>query len=216
MDPLSLGKIVWVDVLLSGDNAIVIALAASLLPAGQRFWAMLAGTLSAIALRIVLTGSTSYLLSLPYLRVAGGLALLGVAIKMLGSGDEDDCQPQAKNLAMAVAAIVIADLSMSIDNILAIAVIAQGDVVLLAAGLAISMCFVIGGAAIITTFIERFPFLVWMGAGLLGYIAGETIGGDPIVTHYFPDLVIPLCGMAGVIVIIVVLFWRDTLKLGVE
>lgn len=181
---VSLAKIVWIDVLLSGDNAVVIALACAALPPHQRLVAMIAGTCLAVALRIALTGSASYLMELSYLKLGGGLALAFVAAKLLVPEEEGaDLHPPSR-LLKAIGTIVVADISMSIDNVIAVAAASYGNVLLLGIGLLISIPVVVGGASIISKFIERFPILVWAGAALLGWIAGEVIVSDPVVTQW--------------------------------
>lgn len=178
----SLGKIVWIDVLLSGDNAIVIALACAGLPRSQRLLAMCVGTGAAVLLRVALTGSASYLMTLPWLRLCGGAALLYVAIKLLIPDEDGDPAAKApRRLLAAMATIVVADASMSIDNVLAVAAAANGNVALLAVGLCLSIPIVVAGASAISEFIGRFPILVWAGAALLGWIAGGVIAGDSFV-----------------------------------
>jgi YjbE family integral membrane protein len=187
---INLGKIIWIDVLLSGDNALVIAMACHALPARQRFWGMVLGAAGAVALRITLTGLATTLLELPYLKLTGGLVLLlYIAPKMLVPSDDDDGKSPDR-LWAAIWTIVTADIIMSIDNVLAVAVAAQGSVLLIAVALALSIPFVVGGAAVITAFINRFPALIWFGAGLLGWIAGETIVSDPVIATYLRSDVI--------------------------
>lgn len=205
MDQLSfiaLGKIIWIDVLLSGDNAVVIALACLHLPPHRRPVAMIAGTVLAVALRIACTGSASYLMTLPYLKVLGGAALLYIATKLLApNGDDDGGVRSGSGMARAIIAIVIADISMSIDNVLAVAAAAAGNVVLLSIGLLISIPLVVGGASIISKIIDKLPILVWAGSALLGWIAGETIASDPLL-HTSADA-IPFLGAVGAIMVLV-------------
>lgn len=187
---VNLGKIIGIDILLSGDNALVIAMACYALPARQRFWGMILGAGGAVALRILLTGIATTLLELPYLKLIGGLILLlYIAPKMLVPDDSDEGDSPDR-LWAAVRTIVLADIIMSIDNVLAVAVAAQGSVLLLAIALALSIPFVVGGATIISAFLGRFPILIWAGAGLLGWIGGETIVSDPFVASYFRNNVI--------------------------
>lgn len=205
---ISLGKIIWIDVLLSGDNAVVIALACAHLPRGQRLVAMTVGTVAAVALRIAFTGSASYLMALPYLRIVGGAALAVIAVKLLmPNGGGDGAERAAGNMAKAIVTVVIADLSMSIDNILAVAAAAAGNVLLLSIGLVVSIPLCIGGASIISSVIDRFPILVWMGGALLGWIAGETIVQDPLLS--FDSYYTPIFGaVAAVLVLFAGAVWR--------
>ena len=179
---LSLGKIVWIDVLLSGDNALVIAMACRNLAPRQRLWGMVLGALAAVAMRVGCTGVIASLMTLPYLKVAGGLALLCVATKMLmPEGDGDSHGKSADRLLAAIRMIVVADIIMSVDNVIAVAAAADGSLLLLGAGLAISIPLIVSGAALISGLLSRFPFLIWAGGALLGFIAGEVIATDPVV-----------------------------------
>ena len=175
-------QIIWIDLLLSGDNAVVIALACRQLPPHQRVWGIAFGTLAAIVLRIVFTGLVTTLMTMPYLKLIGGVLLIWIAIKLLGGEeecDEDNVKPVA-NLWHAVRIIVIADAVMSLDNVIAIAMAAQGNHALLMFGLAVSIPLIMAGAALIISLLERFPIIVWGGAALLGWIAGEIIAKDPL------------------------------------
>jgi YjbE family integral membrane protein len=178
-------KIIWINVLLSGDNAVVIAMACAGLPARQRMWGMALGAAVAVLLRIIFTGVIASLLSLPYLKIAGGLALFYIAAKLLVPDDPDENDVQAaEHLWRAVKIVAIADIVMSLDNVIAIAAAAQGNMALLVLGLAISIPLIVGFAALIMSLLNRFPVLVWAGAALLGWIVGETIATDPVTTAY--------------------------------
>lgn len=172
-------KIVWIDVLLSGDNALIIALACQNLPPKKRFWGMILGALAAVTLRVAFTGVATTVMELPFLKAIGGIALTYIAAKMLLPQDEDKQVHQSEKLLAAVGVIVMADITMSIDNVVAVAAAAQGDVLLLAFGLLLSIPLIVSGAALISTVLNKFPVLLWAGAGLLGYIAGELIMSDP-------------------------------------
>jgi YjbE family integral membrane protein len=178
-------KIIWINILLSGDNAVVIAMACAKLPARQRLWGMTLGAGAAVLLRIIFTGVIATLLSLPYLKIAGGLALFYIAAKLLVPDDPDENDVQAtEHLWRAVRIVVIADIIMSLDNVIAIAAAAQGSMALMVLGLAISIPLIVGFAALIMSLLDRFPILVWAGAALLGWIVGETIATDPVTTSY--------------------------------
>lgn len=209
---IALGKIIWIDILLSGDNAVVIALACLHLPPNRRPVAMMAGTVLAVALRIACTGSASYLMTLPYLKILGGAALLYIATKLLAPNDDDDADVRAGHgMVRAIITIVIADISMSIDNVLAVAAAAAGNIMLLSIGLLISIPLVVGGASIISKIVDRLPMLVWAGSALLGWIAGETIASDPLLGAAAE--VIPFFGAVGVILVLVVgAVWRVCAK----
>lgn len=179
---LVLGKIIWLDVLLSGDNAVVIAAVCAGLPRSQRLAALIFGTVLAIGLRIGFTGSAAYLLTLTGLRLGGGIALLYIATKLLApNGDGDDKDRSASTLIGAIMAVGIADISMSIDNVLAVAATANGSMVLLAIGLLCSIPLIMCVAGGITRLIERFTILIWAGAALLAWVAGELIASDPLI-----------------------------------
>jgi len=180
---LALGKIIWVNVLLSGDNAVVIALAARSLPPKQQKRAIMIGSGAAIALRIVLTLVAAQLLLLPYLKLIGAALLLYIGVTLLLPEDENDGdgEPVAASMATAVRTILIADLVMSLDNVIAVAAAADGNIPLLVIGLATSIPLVIFGSTLLLKVIERFPLIVWAGAALLGFIAGEIAVTDPAV-----------------------------------
>ncbi|MDB5608125.1 MAG: hypothetical protein JWP25_5025 [Bradyrhizobium sp.] len=184
---LGLSKVVWIDILLSGDNALVIALACRGLAPRQRLWGMILGAGGAVAMRIVCTGAVSSLMELPYLKIVGGLALLYVATKLLVPDDGDSGVKPADKLWSAVRTIMIADIVMSIDNVIAVAAAAQGSLLLLSLALAISIPLIVAGAAIITGFLNRFPTLVWAGGALLGWIAGEVIATDAGLAPYLKE-----------------------------
>jgi YjbE family integral membrane protein len=180
---VAVAKIIWINILLSGDNAVVIAMACRGLPMPQRAWGMVFGAGFAVALRIVFTGVVASLMLLPYLKIAGGLALLYIAAKLLQPDDPQETPAEAvEHLWRAVRIIAVADAIMSLDNVIAIAAAVEGNMALLVLGLAISIPLIVAGAALIMALIERFPLLVWAGAALLGWIAGEVIASDPVVT----------------------------------
>ena len=187
---LALGQIIWITVLLSGDNAIVIALACRGLPANRRFLGIVLGALAAIVLRIIFTVFVQKLLELPYLKVIGGVLLLWVAYKLITQEEaSEDGVAASDNLWGAVRTIAIADVVMSLDNVLAIAAAAKGNYPLIILGLIISIPMIIGGATILTNILHRFPILVWAGAALLGWIAGDLIASDPVVVPYLQQAI---------------------------
>jgi YjbE family integral membrane protein len=182
---LAVGQLIWINVLLSGDNAVVIAMACRGLPARQRAWGMVLGAGVAVALRILFTGVVASLMTMPGLKIAGGLALLYIAAKLLvPDAPERDGPAAAEHLWRAVRLVALADIIMSLDNVIAIAAAAGGNMALLVLGLAISIPLIVAGAALIMALLDRFPILIWAGAGLLGWIAGEVIATDPLVTRY--------------------------------
>jgi len=181
---LAVGKIIWINVLLSGDNALVIALACRGLHPRQRVWGMTIGAGIAVILLILFTGIVATLMALPYLKLAGGLALLAIASKLLVPEDSGDDIKAGTSLWHAVRIVVIADIVMSLDNVIAVAAAANGQLPLLVLGLAISIPMIIAGAALIMMILDRMPILVWLGAALLGWIAGGVIATDPAVVPW--------------------------------
>jgi YjbE family integral membrane protein len=186
---LAVLQIIWIDVLLSGDNAVVIALACRKLPPNQRLWGVILGTIVAISLRVVFAGLITTLMQLAYLKLVGGVLLLWIAVKLLGS--EENCKTgqieSVDNLLRAIRIVAIADVVMSLDNVIAIAAVAEKfeapeSYALLMFGLAVSIPLIMAGAAIVMSVLERFPIVVWAGAALLGWIAGEIIAKDPLFT----------------------------------
>jgi YjbE family integral membrane protein len=179
---VAVGKIIWINVLLSGDNALVIALACRGLAPRQRLWGMILGAGVAVMLRIIFTGVVATLMELPYLKLVGGLALLVIAAKLLVPEEEDEEGVQsASHLWAAVQIVVVADIVMSLDNVIAVAAAANGSASLLILGLAISVPLIVAGAALIMALLNRLPVLIWAGAALLGWIAGEVIATDPVI-----------------------------------
>src|SRR5882724_2000579 len=179
---VALGKIMWINVLLSGDNALVIALACRGLEPRQRLWGMILGAGVAVILRIIFTGIVVTLMELPYLKLVGGLALVVIAAKLLVPDEEDEEGiKSASHLWAAVQIVAVADIVMSLDNVIAVAAAANGSVPLLILGLAISVPLIVAGAALIMALLNRLPILVWAGAALLGWIAGDVIATDPAI-----------------------------------
>ncbi|MGO9357263.1 MAG: TerC family protein [Xanthobacteraceae bacterium] len=177
----AVGKIIWINILLSGDNALVIALACRGLPPRQRMWGMAIGAGIAVVLLITFTAVVATLMALPYLKLVGGLALVVIAAKLLVPEDEGSEITAGTSLWHAVRIVVIADIIMSLDNVIAVAAAANGQLALLILGLAISIPIIIAGAALIMALLDRLPILVWLGAALLGWIAGDAIATDPAV-----------------------------------
>jgi YjbE family integral membrane protein len=176
---VAVGKIIWINVLLSGDNALVIAMACRGLAPRQRVWGMTIGAGIAVLLLIAFTGIVARLMVLPYLKLAGGLALLVIAARLLVPEDEGDDVTAGTSLWHAIQIVVIADIVMSLDNVIAVAAAANGEIPLLILGLAVSIPMIIAGAALIMLVLDRFPILIWLGAILLGWIAGDVIATDP-------------------------------------
>lgn len=186
---LALLGIVWVDVLLSGDNAVVIAMACQGLPPNRRWAGMLAGAGVAVVLRVFFSFIASDLMGYPGLGLLGGLMLVYIAIKLaLQESDEGKSRTVHTALWRVIVSIAFADLAMSSDNIMAIAALARGDVLLMAIGVLVSIPCVVLCSAIIGAALERFPVLVWLGAGLLGCVGGHLIADDPYITPIILDV----------------------------
>lgn len=210
-------QIIWINILLSGDNAVVIALACRDLPPRQRMWGMIVGAGVAVTLRIAFTLIVTTLMQLPYLKLVGGVALVYIAVKLLvPEDDEGDARIEpSQHLWRAVRIVAIADIIMSLDNVIAIAAAAKDSVLLLVIGLGISVPLIIAGAALVMTMLTRFPVLVWAGAGLLGWIAGELIGSDPAVLAFLSDQLgtgvlhnfAVLMGILGILIVIGMGWW---------
>lgn len=185
----ALGAIIWVNLLLSGDNAVVIALAARSLPAKQQKLAVFWGSAAAIIMRVVLTIFAVALLQLPYLKLVGGVLLLWIGVKLLVPEEGEEDIKAGSNMLEAVKTILIADLVMSLDNVIAVAAAAEqgpaaAKTVLLIAGLAISIPIVIFGSTLMLRLMERFPIIITLGGTLLGYIAGDIMVGDPAIKDW--------------------------------
>ena len=183
---IGLLKIIWINIILSGDNAVVIAMAARTLPEHQQRKAVLWGSGAAVIMRIALTVVAAKLLALPYLQIVGGLLLLWIGVQLLSEEDDEE-EGEAKHhgtMMAAIRTILIADLIMSLDNVIAVAAAAQGSLTLLILGLAISIPLVIFGATLMVKLMERFPIIVVAGAGLIGWVAGETIVGDAVLADF--------------------------------
>jgi len=207
---ISVVQIIWINVLLSGDNAIVIALACRNLPQKQRFAGMVLGTGVALLLRLIFAAVVSTLMLLPYVKIVGGLALFWIAVKLLVPGEDSaNGESSSDSLWRAVKLIAVADVVMSLDNVIAVAAVADGSLALLVFGLGISIPAIVAGANIIMAMLNYFPLIIWAGAGLLGWIAGDVIASDPIIASYAasfgpgaPEKVKLICaivGMAGTV-----------------
>jgi YjbE family integral membrane protein len=200
-------EIIGVNIVLSGDNAVVIALAARSLPQHQQRSAIILGSAAAIVLRIVLTTVAATVLALPYLKLAGSLLLLWIGVQLMMPGEEDDgsVQHAAAHLAAAVRTILVADLVMSLDNVIAVAAAAHGKLILLILGLAISIPLIVFGSTVLLKLMDRYPVVIKLGAGLLGYVAGEMLITEPVLEAYeqgqIVQVAIPLVGAFVVLAI---------------
>lgn len=214
---VALAQIMMINIVLSGDNAVVIALAARGLPVKQQKTAVLWGSGGAVVLRIVLTIIAVALLKIPYLQAAGGLLLVWIAYQLLTEEEDehaDAAQQSTGNLMGAVKTILIADVVMSLDNTLAIAGVANGDWTLLIVGLALSIPLVVFGSTIIMKLMDRFPVIVYVGAGLIAYTAGEMIEADKALQPYLPHFLhgAPYLAIALAVAVVGYGWWYNTRK----
>ena len=177
----ALGTIILLDILLGGDNAVVIAMAANKLSPALRKKAILIGTAGAVIIRLIMTFIAVWLLTIPYLQVIGGLILLPIAVKLLVPEEHHDNVKASDNLMGAIKTIIIADAAMGVDNVLAIAGASHGSFLLVAIGFLVSIPIIVGGSTIIGRLMDRFPVILYAGAGLLGWTAGSMIGQDKIL-----------------------------------
>lgn len=182
---VGLAQIIGVNIVLSGDNAVVIALAARSLPANQQKQAIFWGSAAAIIMRVVLTVVAVELLKTPWLKLIGAALLLWIGIKLLVPEEEhDDGGPAQSGLWAAVKTILIADLVMSLDNVIAVAAAARGDLLLLILGLLISIPLIIFGSTLLLKVMDRYPIIITIGAALLGWVAGDMSVTDPVVVDW--------------------------------
>ena len=187
----ALGSIILANIVLSGDNAVVIAMAARKLPDDQRQKAIFWGSAAAIVMRILLTLIAVQLLGLPYLKIVGAFLLVYIGVQLLAEGDdggEGDHKTVKDGMAAAVRTILIADLVMSLDNVIAVAAAAKGNTALLIIGLAVSIPLIIFGSTLLMKVMDRFPAIITMGAALLGFLAGEMFVTDPVDKDFFDKL----------------------------
>ena len=217
---LALGKIILLNIVLSGDNAIVIAMAARSLPADRQRQAIVYGSAGAVFFRIVLTVSALTLLALPYLKMIGAFLLFYIGTMLLAEEESEGQVPHHGTLAAAIRTILIADLVMSLDNVLGVAAAAKGNVALLAAGLVISIPLIAFGSSLILMLMQRVPAIIVLGAALLGYLSGEMLFADiavqPWLLAHLPshDWIVPgtaiemsLPGMVGAAAVVLCGRW---------
>jgi len=212
-----LGSIVVIDLLLAGDNALVIALAVRSLPRRQQLLGRVFGTMGAVVLRVALIAIATVLLKIPYMQLVGGLALVGIAVKLAcqASGAGDDVHVRSgRSLSQAIGIIMFADLVMSLDNVLGVAAAAHGDLRLVVFGIALSVPIVVWGSGVLARLMARFSWVVWVGSGILGYVAAEMFFADPAVTRWTngtPAIGYVLSAMMG-LVVVAVAWWKDRLR----
>jgi len=203
----ALGSIIWVNIILSGDNAVVIALAARSLPPRQQNKAIFWGSAAAIVMRVALTIIALEMLKWPWLKIVGAVLLvyIGVTLMLDDEDDEGDVGGQAGGLFVAIRTILIADLVMSLDNVIAVAAAAKGNVPLLVIGLALSIPLIIFGSTLLLKVMERFPIIITAGAALLGYLAGEMLLTDPALVAragQLPSWQVHLGGAIGAVLVV--------------
>jgi len=204
---ISIIQIIAIDIILGGDNAIVIALACKNLPEKKRKLGIFYGALGAIVLRVIMVFFATTLLLIPGLKIVGGLLLIWIGVKLIldNQKNHDINIKQESNLFAAIKTIIIADFVMSLDNSVAIAAAANGDISLVIFGLLLSVPIIIWGSSLILTLIDRYPIIIYLGSALIGWIGGDMIRSDIFVTSnlstpaYF-DTLIPVLFMAFVIV----------------
>src|SRR5687767_2480008 len=178
-------RIIWIDLLLAGDNAVVIALAVRSLPPRQQWWGRIWGTVGAVVLRLLFLFIITFLLSVPLLKFVGGAILIWIAIKLLRpEGESHGNVREGTTLMGAVWIIMVADVTMSLDNVLAVAGAAGGDFGLLVFGIMISLPLVVFGSGVIGMLMSRWVWIVWLGGGILGYVAGEMMMTDPVIHRW--------------------------------
>jgi YjbE family integral membrane protein len=197
-----LSSLILVNIVLSGDNAVVIAMASRALPPQQRKAAILVGSGGAIVLRVILTIVAVELLKVSYLQFAGGVLLVWIAAKLLTEDEKGENIRAGDRLWSAVRTIIVADLVMSLDNTLALAAVAGGNLILLAIGLALSIPLIVFGAQVIMKVMERIPAVIYAGAGLIAWTAGKMMVEDPKMgahLHFMPEWTLPVVITAGVL-----------------
>lgn len=182
------GSIVLLDLVLAGDNALVIALATRTLPKRQQLWGRIFGTLGAVALRLIFIVAITWLLTMPLLRFAGGLLLVWIALKLVHQPPNHEGKVrQGATLWDAIWIIMLADMVMSFDNVVAISGVAQGDFMLVVFGLLLSLPLVVWGSGLLARLMNRLPFLIWLGGGVLGWVAVKMIFDDPLVVQWLGE-----------------------------
>lgn len=178
-------SIVLLDIVLAGDNALVIALAVRSLPPKQQLWGRVFGTLGAVGLRLIFIAAITWLLGVPLLRFVGGLVLVWIAVKLvLQSPGEEGKVREGTTLKEAIGIIILADVVMSFDNVMAISAAARGDLVLVVFGLLLSLPLVVWGSGLLARLMNRFPLIIWLGGGVLGWVAVKMMLDDPMVIEW--------------------------------
>jgi len=206
---IALLQIIMINIVLSGDNAVVIALASRSLPPAQQKKAILFGSVGAIVMRLGLTFFAVMLLSQPYLKLVGAALLLWIGVGLVKGGDDNDDLKAHSNLAAAIKTIIVADLVMSLDNVIGVAAAAKGNVALLVIGLVISIPLIIYGSTVILKLMTRYPMIVTIGAALLGWVAGEMAVSDPVLAGWMAGhgTLHMLAPAAGALLVVLVGTW---------
>lgn len=204
--------IIGIDLVLAGDNAIVIGMASRNLPPDQRKKAVMWGTVGAVVIRVGLTFIAVFLLKIPLLMAVGGLLLCYVAIQLMNDDNDEEEIQGAANLYQAIKTIVVADIIMGLDNVLAIAGASHGNFWLIVVGLAISIPIVVWGSQIISTFMNRYPILVYVGALIIAYTAASMIIHDSIIQGFIPDQFEPVVGIVITLLVVAIGWWLKTKK----
>jgi YjbE family integral membrane protein len=211
----ALGSIIWVNIILSGDNAVVIALAARSLQPHQQKQAIFWGSAAAIVMRVGLTIIAVEMMKWPYLKIIGGLLLVYIGVTLLLEDDDEDGslgKDGGGGMLAAIRTILVADLVMSLDNVIAVAAAAKGDIPLLVIGLALSIPLIIFGSTLLLKVMERYPIIITAGAALLGFLAGEMLLTDPAVDQRFGRQSPTLVNIAGAIGAVLVVAIGVTLQ----
>ncbi len=204
-----------IDLVLAGDNALVIALAVRTLPPHEQFWGRMWGTAGAVILRVLFIVVVSYLLKIPLLQLAGGLVLIWIAVKLVRAESEEGGEVrEGASLREAVGIIIVADVAMSLDNVIAISAAAKGDLVLVVFGLMLSLPLVVWGSGLLAKLMNRFRWIIWLGGGVLGYVAGEMILKDEIVQRWVGNMLPVLhdVGPVALAILIALVGWRSARK----
>lgn len=205
-------QIMLINIVLSGDNAVVVAMASKNLPLHQRKQAIWWGAFGAVGLRLILTVVAVALLAMPFIQAAGSFLLLWIAIKLLAEDDSHANIKGAASLSKAIWTIIVADLVMSLDNVLAIAAKAQGNILVIILGIGLSIPIIIWGSTLVMTILQKYPIFIYVGAGILGYTAGEMFVSDEKMQDYVlhhnvtAHWIIPIA--TTIIVIAVGFFWK--------
>src|SRR5262245_9867226 len=183
-------SIVILDLTLAGDNALVIAMAVRTLPRSQQFWGRIWGSLGAVVLRLIFITIITYLLQIPFLQFVGGLLLIWIALKLVrqsGGGEGEEHVRHGTSMLEAVWIIIVADVVMSLDNVLAVAGAAHGNLLLVVFGIALSLPLVVWGSGLLARLMMRYPWIIWLGGGILGYVAGEMMLKDYWIAAWLGD-----------------------------